>query len=265
MFALEELKDRNLILLVQILKKIFRNPILATIEGDWKTGKTDCALFFSEVLLENDIIDEVSTNIHTEGHYQQISDIQNLKYWLHRNNKRKLYIFDELNENLPSRRAMSNKSVDIIGILPECSKARARVLGLAQDIESVDSTFRKKVWSKAFFRKFQTRESKVKNLAIISPFLLKKRYEFFDIPKTSIHFNPYLLAPFTEKPSTENTYLDEDLNRYSRWANGVSWKDNGFKHPEEANRFYVRVSKKLLGLYSQFTLNSVEGIEKEKE
>lgn len=242
------------------MKKIFKDPILATVEGDWKTGKTDFALFISEVLLENSVVEEVASNIHTEDHYPQISDTPNLKVWLNSSKKSKLFIFDELNENVGSRRAMSSKSVDIISILPEISKAKARIIGLAQDLSGVDSTFRKRVWAKAYFQKFITSESKVKNVRVFAPSFLKNRYEFFDVPRTTIPFDPYLIAPFLEKPNVKTAYYDVNITRFANWVKGMSWKDNGFKHPQEANRFYISVAERLLTIYSQFTQNSVEGI-----
>jgi hypothetical protein len=242
------------------LKKIFSNPVVVSVEGEWKTGKTDFALYIAEKLLQYKIVDEVATNIFTTGdnRFSYICDLQNLKFWLHRNTLTKLYILDELNVNAPSRRAMSNKSVGIISILPECSKGRARVIGLAQDLEGVDSEFKKDVWVKARFTKLITEDSRVKTVRVFST-LLRQIYVLNDVPKTLITFDPYLIAPFTLKPEGNVAFpQDESLAKLSEWAHGKPWKEL-FQHPQECNRFVRAQVLNLLNLYSQFTPNSRGG------
>lgn len=237
---------------------------MLSIEGDWKTGKTDCALYTAEQMLEDHIVDEVAANIWTDndGRINYIDNLQSLKFWLHRNKRLKLYLFDEMNTNAPSRRAMSNKSVGIISILPECSKAHARVICLAQDVSGIDSEFRKSVWVKAHFEKLITNNSRVKTVRITSP-LLQSRYLFKDFPRTTIPFDPDLIAPFTLKPEGNHVFpSDPDLTKLAEWANGKAWKEL-FKHPQECNRFVRAQVKNLLNLYSQFTVNSRSGTSEE--
>ena len=247
------------------MKKLFKNPVVVSIDGEWKTGKTDCALHIAELLLKYKLVDEVATNVKTSGNdkISYISDLQNLKFWLHRNSLTKLYILDELNENAPSRRAMSNKSVGIISLLPECSKARGRVICIAQDIAGVDSEFKKSVWVKARFTKLITNKSRVKTVRVFSR-LLNQVYVFHDFPRTSITFDPYLIAPFTLKPDANSLFpQDDNMAKLSKWANGGTWREL-FKHPQECNRFVRTQVRNLLNLYSQFTVNSVSGTSSEK-
>jgi hypothetical protein len=157
---------------------------------------------------------------------------------------------------------MSNKSVGIISILPECSKARARVMGIAQDMSGVDSEFKKTVWVKAHFMKLITRESRVKTVRVFSS-LLNSQYKFSDLPKTSITFDPYLIAPFTLKPEGNEMFHDENIAKLADWANGTPMKEL-FKHSQECNRFVRREVKNLLNLYSLLTPNSVSGATGEK-
>lgn len=248
-----------MVLLQRILKKIFKSPVVVNVEGEWKTGKTDFALFAAELIKELGLVDEVATNIETFGAFTYISDLKSLKFWLHRNKEAKLYIFDELNVNAPARRAMSNKSVGIISILPECSKAHARVICIAQDVAGIDSEFKKKVWVKATFSKLITKKNKLKTVKVFSPTFLKHTYIFHDVPRTTIKFDPDLIAPFTLEPQDNSRIIkDENLAKLARWANGTSWRED-FKYPLECNRFVRAQVKNLVSLYVLYTDNSVVG------
>lgn len=217
-------------------------------KGAWKLGKTDFALYLSQILLQLGLVSEVASNIYTQGHYPQISDMISLKSWLHRNNRRKLYILDEMNKHLKRRRAMSSKNVEILDILPEISKARARLMGVGQDIFSVDKEFTKDIWVKGIFIK-----RNLKKAQLISR-LLSRPKVFCNVPKTSVPFDPYEIAPFTLKPKSSIMFKDVELQRLYRWAKGASWREE-FKHPNECGRFTRRVVLKLLEKTFTDTLN----------
>lgn len=252
------LKTRNKTL-DRILKSCFSEPAICLIgsyssgsKGVWKTGKTDFGLLLSEILLDLGVIDEVASNVDTSGDYTYISDLQTLKYWLHQRKSTKLYILDEANIHLPSRRAMSNKSVDIITIFPEISKARARMLVIGQVIDSLDSELRTKGWVKATFLKV--------NLKTVYIYYRNQRYVIGNLPKTTITFDPYLQAPFTLKPTDTIFIDDEDLATYNKWIEGATYKELGFKHPMEANRFFRKQGAKLIQILSRITRLSGGGM-----
>lgn len=225
----------------KIVRKLFSSPSINLIgsygtarSGVWKTGKTDFFLLLSEILLDLGLVDEVACNNNTEGYFKYIHDLDSLKYWLHSGKKTKLYGLDEANVHLPSRRAMSNKSVDLIQIFPEISKARARLIVIGQKLGSLDSELRGTDWIKGVFQKIN-----LKTVYITSR-SLKRPYTIYDVPKTNVPFDPFEQAPFTLR-STSSPILDnEDLAKLDRWARGESWRKLGFKHPQEANRFYRR-------------------------
>jgi hypothetical protein len=242
----------------RILQKFFSVPAIVLIGSSekqtvsvWKTGKTDFFLLVSEILLEMGLVDEVATNVDTGGHYPYIHDLENLKLWLHRNNKIKLFGLDEANVHLPARRAMSTKSVDTLQIFPEISKAHSRLIIIGQKISSLDNELRDYGWVKGKMLKLS-----LKTVYIESP-LLHKPYIIRNIPRTHISFDPYLQAPFSLKPTDKQTFQDLDLEKAWRWCNGSKWRDE-FKHPQEANRFIRAMMKRLLQTYSQFTYTSVE-------
>lgn len=243
----------------RVLEKFFSTPaiiLIGSYEGatgtPWKTGKTDFALKVSEDLLKIRLVHEVATNIYTYGHYPYIQDLETLKLWLDSNEKTKCFLLDEANIHLPSRRAMSNKSVDTIQIFPEISKHRARLIVIGQKLSKLDSELRTFGWVKGIFQKYD-----LKTVYITSP-LLQQDYWLKGVSPTSIKFDPYLPAPFTLKPANPNSFQDPDLEKAWRIANGALAKDV-FTHQMEYNRFTRNMLKRLLIATSQVTHISVGG------
>lgn len=221
----------------RIVRKLFSTPSINLIGsyeaghmGVWKTGKTDLFLLLSEILLDLGLVDEVASNIETNDTYPYIHDLETLKYWLHKGKKTKLYGLDEANIHLPSRRAMSSKSVDIIQIFPEISKARARLVVIGQKLSSLDSELRGTGWVKGAFQKVD-----LKTVYITSPFF-KRSYTFHDIPRTSIKFDQYLQAPFTLKPIDAPFFDNENFSKLYRFGQGTKMQEFGYHHGMTFNR-----------------------------
>ncbi len=229
-----------------ILRKLFSRPsivLIGSYEGGqttpWKTGKTDFSLKVAEMLLSLGLIEEVATNINTYGQFKYIHDLETLKNWLSNSSGIKLYILDEANMHLPSRRAMSTKSVDIIQLFPEISKARARLIIVGQKISSLDSELRVFGWVSGMMVKVD-----LKTVYIISPYL-KNQYYFSNIPRTSIRFDPYEPAPFELKAQINAQNLEPDYDKAWQWCKGSTWKTL-FKHPMDCNRYLRKVVEELL-------------------
>ena len=216
-------------------------------KGIWKLGKTDISLYLSQLLLKYGIVSEVASNINTFGHYPQIADLISLRSWLHKVSQYggkdhrtvKLYILDELNVHAPRRRAMSRKNIGILQIIPEISKARARLILIGHEILKMD----KDLTSFGIVRGLFIKKS-LKSVELISH-LLRKKYVFNDVPRTTIRFDPYETAPFTMSPLSEIMFNDEDLQKFYKWAKGGTWREF-FKNPNECNRFVRRISLRLL-------------------
>lgn len=247
----------NLRLWPFVLKKFFNKVGLVLItahtkQGPWKVGKTDLGLFIAENLLNYGFVSEVATNINTEGYFPQISDLITLKQWLHKDGKRKLYILDEINIHAPRRRAMSNKNVGILSIFPEISKARARLICIGQDLFEADKQFIKQTWCHGIFLK-----KSLKSVQVISH-MIPNNIVFKNLPRTSIPFDPYESAPFTEKPTGQIIFKDEELQLLWQWAEEKqTWKELGFDHPMKFNRFIRKQIKKLL-VYKQSHIPTIK-------
>ncbi len=230
---------------------MFEIPSVVLIGGIWKTGKTDFALYISEKLMKipswkdprMTIISQCASNIDTEGTFPQITDLISLKRWLYETKQNKLFILDEANVHLMSRRAMSKKNVEIIRLLGEVSKAHARMIVIAQELTKVDKEFLNPTWVRGVFIK-----QGLKKAQLISH-LVTHDFTFLQIPKTSIPFDPYSVAPLTEEPPPELLFKDEDLSKLWQWSTTeASMFDLGFKHPQTFNRWVKKQTGKLLEL-----------------
>jgi len=200
-----------------ILYRLFRGPSIVVIGGSWKTGKTDFSLRISELLTHYGIVSKVASNIDTLGFYDQLTDAMSLKNWLYGSNARKLYIFDEASEHLPNTRGMSGKSVGFKGLIPQVSKAHARMLVIGHDIKKVDSEIYNDTWCRALILKPNTPYRYAP--AMIYSKLLPRPFKLAKIEPTKIKFDPYTLAPSTEKPENKIFFKDADKQLLWKWAN----------------------------------------------
>ena len=200
-----------------ILFRLFRGPSIVVIGGTWKTGKTDFALRISECLLSYGIVSQVASNIDTQGTYPLISDLISLKAWLYASKARKLYIFDEASEHLPNTRGMSGKSVGIKGLIPQISKAHGRAIFIGHNIKKVDKEVYDETWCRALIMK--PLRPYCYTPAIIYSNLLPRPILIKEIQQTKVPFDPYVLAPFTERPVNGVYFKDEDKNLLWKWAN----------------------------------------------
>lgn len=203
------------------LHKLFDHPAVILIGGIWKSGKTDFALFIAETLQKLNIIREVASNIDTKDHFPMITDLLSLRQWLYGSNKNKLYIFDEANIHLTSRRAMSGKNTEVLRLFGEVSKAHARMIFIAQNLLRVDKELLDETWVRGVFIK-----RNLKKADLISH-LIRKKFSFKNIPRTSIPFDPYAVAPFTQQPQGNLYFKDTDLQILWDWSNGATYKTLG--------------------------------------
>lgn len=228
----------------KVLKKIFSMPVMVLIVGDWKTGKTDFSLLLAERLLELGIVKKAASNIETsDPRIEFVSSLEKLKYWLHMDRMHKLYVFDEVGVHLPRRTPMKEKNVQALQLLPEVSKARAKLIIVTQDPDSIDSQLTNPVWCKCLIVK-----DSLKKVRFISD-LFPKVMRFWNVPATSIKFDPYKIAPFTVKEPTRMPdwiLKDEQYQLLWKWAvEGQTFKNLGV-HPWMLNRLIRKFLKTLL-------------------
>lgn len=238
---------------------MFSIPSLVLVGGVWKSGKTDLALLIAEVCHKLGLVSQLASNIEveTEIPFEYISDLATLKFWLHEGRRLKLYILDEGNAHLVRRRAMSTINVEFTKILSEVSKAHARLIIVAQDLEKTESEFSNDTWLRGTFIKTSARN--LGNALLISD-QLNIDHEFYDIPPTSIKFDPFLRAPFTLRPELQTFKDNEDMQKAYLWAfHKATWKELA-DHPQQWNRKLRRCVRELFERYSHVHNISVEDL-----
>jgi len=215
-----------------IFRVLFRVPGVVLIEGEGKIGKTDCGLWISEKLLkisirQNETLvsssEDIASNIDTKGQYKQISDSFSLKQWMYSNNHRKAYLMDEANEYLTNLRVMSALNVGFTRLLPQVTKAHCRMIIIGHDFQGIDKNILRHAWCKGMIRK-----TGLKTAEVISN-LLPRIYSFKNIPRTTVRFDPYAIAPFTEKPEGKLFFKDSDKQLLWTWSSGSTIEKLGIK------------------------------------
>lgn len=189
--------------LKRILHRIYGLPASITIvSGKWKTGKTDFSLLLTEYLEQEGIIKQFASNIETQNSKVQfINDFAHLDLWLYQNKMRKMFLYDELIESSPRRTAMSSMNVGWLKRIPQLSKGRCHLIVIAQDVNMADSIFVNANFVRGGWQKLN------KTTVRFRSGYLNKRITFFNIPKSSIKFDPYLLATFRQ----DNPELQFDM------------------------------------------------------
>lgn len=234
------------------LIRLYMHTSLTLIGGNWKTGKTDFSLMLAETLLktphpkdsDRPIIHRIVSNIEVDHEaFDYVSSYQGMKYWCHRNkNIRTLAIVDEANVHFTKRRAVSRANVNMIRLFPELSKTRTRLIMIGQELATTDSEFLNETWLRGVWIKL-----KQKKVRLISPLIPELKRTFNDVPKTTIDFDPYAIAPFTEKPtgSGYKIFEDDEKQLLWRWSNDTPCRELGI-HQWQLNRIVRKFVRTVL-------------------
>lgn len=221
-----------------ILHRVYGSPASVTkIKGRWKTGKTDFALLLSEILRQEKILSQVASNIDTKGsgEIEFINDFTRFDIWQFQNNQRKLFIYDEVIESAPGRRAMSGLNVGWVRRIPQLSKARCHLIIIIQTEDVADSVFSIQTFQRGTWIKLD------KTVVVWRGLYAAKSLVINNIPRTRIVFDPYLPATFNlDNPSLNFTNLPRPLQVMTLYGDGKSFtqiqNELNIKHPTEVKR-----------------------------
>lgn len=250
------------------LKTIFNAPSLGIVTGEWKSGKTDFALLLAELMLKIKLVSKIGANImcsHPTIKIDYIADVETLRFWLHKDNTRKLYIFDEAIKHAYKRSPMARKQVNLIKLITEISKGHARGILVAQDPTMVDKDLANPVFTRALFVKggFKNRKQ-----VEVHSYLIDGGYrKFIGIPRTSIKFDPYQEAEFEEK-GVSPLMREPDIKIFHRYMNGESMYRISIDtklHPTSVKDAIKRVGRVFLKLFNEKADVVSKALEKEKK
>ena len=232
-------------LLRKTLERLFREPIVILMLGDWRTGKTDTSLLIAHLAKKWGIIDKIGSNIYTYDNpdVDYITSVNGVKKWLHADRSEKLFILDEALKYAYRRKAMSLMNVDIITeILPELSKGHGRVI-LCSQIEKLDTDLLHPAFCRARFIKVS------KKVMLAYSKYWKRARRFINLPKSPIKFDMDRIAKFVDrKLSKESKKINKGrLYEIAKMrVEGFTYSEIGDKfnlHPEQLKREINKVLK----------------------
>lgn len=131
---------------------------------------------------------------------EYVADVDNMRYWLHRDNTLKCYVFDEAIKHAYKRTPMARIQVSLIQVITEISKGHGRGIVIAQDPSMVDKDLLNPIWCRALFIKKGYYRRTDLELTTFPWSLIPGggHREFGGIPPTSVKFDPYEEAEFSE-------------------------------------------------------------------
>ena len=212
--------------------------------GRRQSGKTDFALLIAETLFALDLIKHIATNIKTSSDIvpiEHIISLDILKAWCKEKRGRKLFIFDEVGKALRRRTPMSSLNVKLIDELQILRKYKLSILALTPNEKYIDRVALGTDVLDGVFLKTSFSNPKV---GIYRDFLDGSRKNLNNIPKTSIDFDTWDVAPFTEFSTNTPNFKDKDLRLLWKWLHGAKISDLGIQHIQ-----LHRIQRKILKEY----------------
>ena len=220
-------RDQSFSIWESCLRKIYDTPASVTvIAGEWKTGKTDFALrlSFDELKEKLGIIKEIGTNIevYKDSSFSELDDriryvdnFVDLESFLFGNRNRKVFIYDEAIKTTPSRKAMSKINTKWLEYVPELSKARCHLIIITQEEEFTEKLFLHPTFVRARWIKL----NKTTVELVIGRY---EKYRFYDIPKTSLIFDPFNSAIWRMQPKELKLAVSDEIKIAFDYADGLS-------------------------------------------
>jgi hypothetical protein len=242
---------------LHILRSIYNLPAsVIVVRGEWKTGKTDFALFTAQVLRELGLITHIGSNIEVykdiafnepdNVNVNYIDALNTLKVWASAVGK-KLFIYDEVIESMPSRSSMSRLNVSWLKFLPQLSKLHTHLIVVTQERSMIDSIFKNRVFNRGEWEKTSLTTAIFRSRSLgIRGYILKT------IPKTILVFNPDKIASFQlEQSSTVFETLPRTLQVAKLLSQGYrlgSVRSELQINDEQIHREIVKISRILITL-----------------
>ena len=236
----------------QFIKYLFSRQVsnFYIMWGRRDTGKTNFALLIAEILFYLKVLKHISTNIKiydSPFEIQSISNLEDLRYWCKNEKGKKLYLFDEIGVTIQRRKPMSSLNVELIRQFQLLRKYKLSVIAITIDRQYVDNAILGTqvldgYFSKPYFKPLK----RARKIAYYVDELENFEQSITNIPKTSIHFDTWDSAPFTEKaPVIKPRFTDKELDKMWEWSHGKTCKELGL-HKMQLNRLARKTMKNLL-------------------
>lgn len=240
-------------ILDDLVIKLFNHgtSIAVMIFGRRETGKTDMSLTIAETLNKHGILKYFASNIKihsTPFHIEHITTLQDLESWASRVEStgelsKKLYVLDEAGKSLRRRTPMAKLNIELLDKLQTLRKYKLSLIMIAPHEKYIDSASMGSDVLDAIIVKPEFKNPKV---ALWHDILDEKEIWLEGIPRTSIHFDTWDVAPFVLRSTTvKPVFKDKELSLLWEFSHGKTVKDLGV-HPMELNRIARRFIKEAL-------------------
>ena len=241
---------------IRLIKYLFTRWTSAflMIVGKREGGKTDLGLFIAELVHDLGIINNFATNIKIyESPFEilRITNLEDLKHWCKTVYGRKLYILDEAGKSVKRRKPMSSINIKLLDELQVMRKYKLSLIFITPHEQYLDSAILETGLLDGYFRK----TPKNQKIALYEDLEDKFSLTITNIPPTSIKFDTWDTAPFTERESKQPKFKEKELQILWEWSHGKSYKDFGL-HPQSMNRILRRFVRRVLerGIHYSHTL-----------
>ncbi len=229
-----------------ILKLYERTTSVFTITfGRRETGKTDFNYLIDEILAKYNVIEMFATNgkiYQSSFPIERITDLETLESWCQSSTKRKKFTFDEMGKSLRRRTPMSKLNISLIDKLQILRKYRLSIAGITPAETYIDNASMGSDVLDAIFVKPYFKNPKI---VLFKDLLENKQIWLTGIPRTSIKYDTYDIAPFTLSQNKLPTFKDKDIQNLWEWSNGKTSKELGL-HSMQLNRILKNFVKKVL-------------------
>jgi len=210
------------------------------------TGKTDLSLLIAEILVSLGVVDHVASNIKIYDApfpITEITNLEDLEYWAKNTKGVKLFLFDEIGKGMTRRRPMSSLNVNLIHHFHILRKYKLHIVATTINEQYVDNAILGQDILDGYFFKPNFRNPKV---ALYQDNLENLDFGIDDLPKTTVKFDTWDSAPFTEhSPDRRPKFKDKDREILWKWSHGYTYKDLGL-HRMQIHRLCTKFIRETL-------------------
>ena len=231
-----------------IIIKIFKRQTSACILviGRRESGKTDFSFLITEILHYAQLITPFATNVRVHDSpfpIERITNLADLELWCKDTSGKKLFILDEAGKSLRRRTPMAGLNIKLLDNLQILRKYRLSIIMIAPHSKYIDSAALGSDILDAVFTKPNFRNPRV---ALYDDLMDGAELTFTNIPKTSIHFDTWDVAPFTLKGETQKPlFKEKDLEVCWEWSHGKTAKALGL-HSMQLSRIVKKFVKETM-------------------
>jgi len=244
MTQLEQLNEEFTTLITHLFTR--GTSAFIIIFGRRETGKTDFSLLIAEILYGKGIIENFATNIKiykSPFEIKHITNLDDLRLWCRETSGKKLFIFDEFGKAFRRRTPMSSLNVKLIDELQILRKYKLSTIAVTVDEKYIDQTALGSDILDGIVIKPDYQNPKV---ALYLDNLENFRKRITGIPRTSIDFDTWDVAPFKEHgPKEKPQFKERELNILWEWSHGKTSKELGL-HKMEIHRILEKFVKEVL-------------------